>query len=181
MAEPKVVIVVADCHIHPGGGPSWPDAALEAFREADLFITLGDMGASTGLDALQAIAPVVGVRGEDDEDDERTRPAARVVQFAGQRLGCVFDPLAHGLAEGKTPLAWAPGAAAAIERTFGGPVDALLYASTHAPACEAIDGRRVLNPGSVTLPAGKPGVAKGAYGRIALTESGTLSFEVRTL
>jgi len=139
------------------------------------------MGEKTGLDTLAAIAAVVGVRGEDDEADDRTRPAARVVQVAGRRLGCVFDPIPPGLAAAKEPLAWAPDVAAATVRAFGGPVDALLYASTHAPACAEIDGRQVLNPGSVTLPAGKPGVAKGAYGRIEVGEDGALRFEIRTL
>ena len=74
--EARTLIVLADCHIHPAQGIDWPQAALDAFGDADLFVILGDMGERAGLDALATLAPIVGVRGRDDEDDPRTGCAA---------------------------------------------------------------------------------------------------------
>jgi putative phosphoesterase len=158
MADPKTIVVVADCHIHPPK-IDWPPAALKAMAGADLIVTLGDMGEAAGLAALQAIAPVVGVRGGDDETEN---PALRVVQAGAVRLGCVFDPVAHGLAASKSPFVAADEAAAAEAQAFGGPVDVLLCASTHSPEIHAAGGRLTVDPGSVTLPnpGGKPTFAR---------------------
>jgi len=62
----RTIAVVADCHIHPPR-IAFPEAALEAMSGADLIVTLGDMGETSGLDQLAAIAPVVGVLGGDDQ------------------------------------------------------------------------------------------------------------------
>src|SRR5215467_5287848 len=68
------VAVLADCHIHPGGGPAFPPALFEILdaEDPDLIVTLGDMGEPAGLDELSEFAPVIGVRGQDDSDDPRT-------------------------------------------------------------------------------------------------------------
>src|SRR5579871_4025915 len=66
------VAVLADCHIHPGGGPAFPPALFAAIEGADLIVTLGDMGEAAGLDQLSEMAPVIGCRGQDDSDDPRT-------------------------------------------------------------------------------------------------------------
>jgi putative phosphoesterase len=165
---PRTIAVLADCHIHPGGGIAWPAAALARLKGVDLIITLGDMGESVGLDALETIAPVVGVKGQDDQDDPRCVPAARLVQAGGLRIGCVFDPVEHGLAAGKAPFVPAKGAAEAEERLFGGPVDVLLTASTHVPAVQDHAGRLIVDPGSVTLPTGRETGAPGTFARLTL-------------
>ncbi len=142
MAEPRTIAVLADCHIHPGK-IEWPAKALEALAGVDLIVTLGDMGESVGLDALAAIAPVTGVRGEDDQGDPRASEPSRVLELGGLRIGCVFNPDKHGLSAGD---------AAAETRLFGGPIDVLLRASTHVAAKGEVAGRLVVDPGSVTLP-----------------------------
>ncbi|WP_304190881.1 metallophosphoesterase family protein [Phenylobacterium aquaticum] len=166
--------VLADCHIH-AGGPQFPPALFPRLQGVDLIITLGDMGERAGLDQLQEIAPVLGVRGGDDEDDLRTHHAARVLTGSGYRIGCVFDAQATGLAQACDPFVAAAGAAQACQRLFGGPVDILLHASTHRPD-EARFGPRgsALNPGSAILPAegAKPTflrlkvAAEGCYGQV---------------
>jgi putative phosphoesterase len=146
----RSIVVLADCHIHPAKGIDWPRPALEVFQGTDLFVTLGDMGERAGLDVLATLAPVIGVRGRDDSDDPRTSVTSRVLQIEGLRLGCVFDPLETGVALQVNPPVWAP-----IEKllqVFQGPVDAILWASTHAPSVERSGGRLHLNPGSLTLP-----------------------------
>jgi hypothetical protein len=126
------IAVLADCHIHPGGGPEFPPAVLDALRRVDLIVTLGDMGDATALDQLSAIAPVIGTHGADDSDDPRTAPQFRALILgpAGV-LGCVFDATAAGLAMGSEPFAPAPGWMAAADRFFGPDARVLLHAATH--------------------------------------------------
>ena len=150
IVQARTIVVLADCHIHPSKGIDWPQAALDAFAGADLFVTLGDMGERAGLDTLARLAPIVGVRGRDDEDDPRTAARLRVLEVAGLRLGCVFDPIEVGAALQIEPLVCA--SAVAMECLFEAPLDALLWASTHKPSLERVAGCLHVNPGSVTLP-----------------------------
>jgi putative phosphoesterase len=171
----RVIVVLADCHIHPAKGVDWPRLALEAFKEADLFVTLGDMGEKAGLDALAALAPVIGARGRDDEDDPRTAARQRVLDAGGLRIGCVFDPVEAGIALQAEPPIWA--SAERLLHLFGGPLDALLWASTHVPSIERVDGRLRLNPGSATLP-GENTLA--SFAKLTLAE-GALAAEIVSL
>lgn len=147
------IAVLADCHIH-AGGPQFPPALFPRLQGVDLIVTLGDMGEKAGLDALQEIAPVLGVRGQDDVNDMRTRRDALVLTGGPYRIGCVFDAKAAGLATSNDPFAPADEMDQACGRLFGGPVDILLHAGTHK-AEEARFGRSgvALNPGSPVLPA----------------------------
>lgn len=173
--DARTIVVLADCHIHPADGIDWPAAALKAFAGADLFITLGDMGERQGLDALARIAPVVGVRGMDDEPDPRAADKLRVVEADGVRIGCVFDPVDAGAAGAKDPLQ-ATGSAA-LAGVFGGPAAVVLWASTHKPAIADVGGVLWINPGSATLPS--DGEAKSfAWLRI---ESGIARGEIVTI
>ena len=153
-----VVAVLADCHIHPGGGPEFPEHVLAALSDAHLIVTLGDMGEASGLDQLEAITTVVGVRGEDDSDDPRTDNPALLLNIGGSRVGCVFNATAAGLATSSDPFTPAADFAETCLRLFGTELDVLLHASTHKPASDAIGARGVaLNPGSAILPS--PGAA----------------------
>lgn len=148
------IAVLADCHIHPGGGPEFPAAVLAALRGADLIVTLGDMGDAAGLDQLAAIAPVIGTHGADDSDDPRTAPQFRALSLgpAGV-LGCVFDATAAGLAAGSEPFSPAPGWTDAAAELFGPDARVLLHAATHRQEIARVDGWTVVNPGSAVLPA----------------------------
>jgi len=148
------IAVLADCHIHPGGGPAFDPAVFAALAGVDLIVTLGDMGDSAGLDQLAAIAPVIGVRGADDSDDARTAPQLRALGLGPAGVvGCVFDATAAGLATGSDPFAPAPGWLDAARQLFGPETRVLLHASTHRPEVAEIDGWLVVNPGSAVLPA----------------------------
>jgi Predicted phosphoesterase len=162
------VAVLADCHIHPGGGPGFPPALFHALAGVDLIVTLGDMGEAAGLDQLAAIAPVVGVRGADDSDDPRTANAALVLRTRGMDIGCVFDPVAVGLAVSADPFAPASDFNAAAVRVFGRPVQMLLFASTHKAADGKFgDAGVALNPGSAVLPVAG---AKPSFVRMTLSD-----------
>lgn len=168
------VAVLADCHIRDGG-PQFPPALFPRLLGADLIVTLGDMGERAGLDQLEEIAPVRGVRGTDDEDDLRTRRATLVLEGDGYRIGCIFDAKGAGLAEEVDPFVPAADLARRCERLFGGNLNVLLHAGTHR-ADEARLGSSgfALNPGSPVLPAegARPSFlrlkvgAEGCYGQV---------------
>jgi putative phosphoesterase len=172
--EGTELAVLADCHIH-AGGPQFPAVLFEKLAGVDLIVTLGDMGEASGLDQLAAIAPVVGVRGQDDSDNPRTQAKFLVLKSGRYDLGCVFDATSSRLATSSDPFVEAPDAAEVSKRLFGAHVDVLLHASTHKPE-EAKFGPRgsALNPGSAVLPAegSSPGflvikvTAQGCFGRI---------------
>ena len=151
--EGEQFAVLADCHIHPGGGPAFPPDLFGAIEGVDLIVTLGDMGEAAGLDQLMEIAPVIGVRGQDDTDDPRTDSQALLLASDELAIGCVFDAVAAGLATSSDPFTPVEDFAAATERVFGRRIDALLHASTHRPETVHLDGCLVLNPGSAVLPA----------------------------
>lgn len=163
IVQAHTIVVLADCHIHPAQGIDWPQAALDAFNGADLFVTLGDMGERAGIDALARLAPVVGVQGRDDEEDPRTAARLRVLEVGGIRIGCVFDPIEAGAALQIDPLVCAP--SGTLARVFGAALDVLLWASTHAPSIERVAGRLHVNPGSVTLPTKN---ASASFARLTL-------------
>lgn len=147
------IAVLADCHIHEAG-PQFPPALFPRLQGCDLIVTLGDMGERSGLAQLEAVAPVLGVRGQDDEDDLRTRRDHLVLEGHGYRIGCVFDARAAQLARSVDPFEASEAGWGVSERLFGGPVHVLLHAGTHR-ADEARWGRTgsALNPGSPVLPA----------------------------
>ncbi|MBE0598013.1 MAG: metallophosphoesterase family protein [Desulfuromonadales bacterium] len=78
--------------------------ALEALRGVDLIIHAGDVGGSTVLPALQAIAPVVAVRGNVDADPSIARlPQTATVEAEPLLIYILhdlnqlnFDPLTTG-------------------------------------------------------------------------------------
>ena len=173
--QARTIIVLGDCHIHPSQGIDWPPAALDAFHAADLFVTLGDMGERAGLAPLSRLAPVIGVRGRDDEDDPRTAAKLRLLHAGALRIGCVFDPIEAGIVLQTDPLIRAP--ADRLLQVFGGMPDALLWASTHVPSIARIDGKLLVNPGSVTLPGAN---AAKSFAKLTLT-AGELEAEIVTL
>jgi putative phosphoesterase len=147
------IAVLADCHIHEGG-PQFPEALFPRLQGSDLIVTLGDMGEKAGLDRLEEIAPVVGVRGQDDADDMRTRRQVLLLEDGRYHIGCVFDAVAAGLAVSSDPFVAAPDAADVSRRLFGHEVDVLLHAATHKPEEAKFGGKGwALNPGSAVLPA----------------------------
>jgi predicted phosphodiesterase len=164
------IAVLADCHIHPGGGPAFPPALFERLdaEDPDLIVTLGDMGEAAGLDELAEFAPVIGVRGQDDSDDPRTDNLLLVLDGGLNVIGCVFDPKAAGLARSVDPFAPVDDFDAASARLFGRRVNLLLYASTHRAALPLPEhgGVAAINPGSAVLP------AEGARPTFALLTAG---------
>jgi predicted phosphodiesterase len=164
------IAVLADCHIHPGGGPAFPPQLFDILdaEDPDLIVTLGDMGEAAGLDELAEFAPVIGVRGQDDSDDPRTDNHLLVLDGGLNVIGCVFDPKAAGLVSSADPFAPLDDFDAVSARLFGRRINLLLYASTHKAALPTPDhgGVLAINPGSAVLP------GEGARPTFALLTAG---------
>ncbi len=169
------IVVLADCHIHPDGGPDWTGATLAAFAGADLILTLGDMGEAVGLEPLAAIAPVQGVMGVDDQPGAHVEGRTRLLTIDGVAIGCVFDPVAEALASSKEPLKLASPEARRL--ILGGAADVLLWASTHVPDVGRQDGVLTVNPGSATLP---DGGSAASFARLTVA-GGAVSAEIMSL
>ena len=66
--------------------------ALRYLAGSDLIIHGGDIGAPTVLEALEAIAPVTAVRGNNDVEAWAARiPEARTLDLAGVRIHVIHD------------------------------------------------------------------------------------------
>lgn len=105
--------------------------ALAALAGSELILHAGDIGAPEVLAALEAIAPVAAVRGNNDTDPwAEALPETRVVEAGGLRFYLLhdlktlaLDPLAAGF-------------------------DAVLSGHSHKPLAETRAGVLYLNPGS---------------------------------
>lgn len=162
------IAVLADCHIHKGRS-TFPAALFPRLQGADLIVTLGDMGERSGLDQLEEIAPILGVRGADDEDDLRTRRTVLTLEGDGYRIGCVFDARGAGLAEFVDPFVAMTGARRLCENLFGGAVDVLLHGGTHRPDEARFGAGSALNPGSAVMPAKG---SRASFLRLKVTRDG---------
>lgn len=144
--------IIADAHIHPEETPPFPEELKKIFGATDAIIVLGDMGESSGLDWLEAIAPVHGVRGGDDaKTDPRVQDQLKLFVAGDLAAGAVFDGASHGLLSSNDPLTPLPDLADAAERVFGRKIDILLCAASHRPFAGSAQGILIVNPGSPTL------------------------------
>ena len=117
--------VISDTH-----GLMRPEA-LEALAGVDHILHAGDVGATTVLDALRAIAPVTAIRGNVDVSGPCVGlPAAAAVELGGRLFYLV-----HSIDD----LDIAPAAAS---------VAAVVYGHSHKPDLQVRQGVVYLNPGS---------------------------------
>jgi len=121
-----VIGVVSDTH-----GLVRPEA-LRQLRGVDRIVHAGDIGSPDVLLALEAVAPVTAVRGNNDRAAwARAVPETAIVEVGRVRLYVLHDV--------KT-LALDPRAEA---------LDAIIAGHSHRPACAERDGVLYLNPGSI--------------------------------
>jgi putative phosphoesterase len=107
------------------------DEALLALAGSDVIVHAGDIGSPDVLEALERIAPVHAVRGNNDRDEwGRSLPLTEVVEL-GEHL--VY--LLHDIAD----LDVDPAAAGFA---------AVIYGHSHKPRIEEREGVMYLNPGS---------------------------------
>ncbi|GJL62856.1 MAG: phosphoesterase [Nitrospirales bacterium] len=117
--------VISDTH-----GLMRPEA-LEALQGAELIIHAGDIGSPEILDALQEIAPVFAVRGNNDREGwGQEIPLTEMVTVGSHSL-YVMHELAH----------------IALDPATSG-LSAIIYGHSHKPQAEYRKGVLFLNPGS---------------------------------
>lgn len=147
--------VVADTHVGEFL-PALPEAVLEVLDGCALVLHAGDMSVPAVLDELDAIAPVVAVRGDHDRLDGLALPRTAVVRVAGHRIGLTHGRraapvdasivVAHVLAGRR--IAYRAGLHAALLRRTG-PVDLVVYGHWHEPALTRTGGALLFSPGAV--------------------------------
>ncbi len=168
--------VVADTHVgeHVTAVPA---EVAEVLAGVDLILHAGDLNTRAVIGQLEAIAPVVAVRGNHDTG-LRDLPRDIVVRVGDRRIG-----LTHG---SRTALVEMPAAALSLvsgrpvllgfSRTMRarfGAVDAIVTGHLHMPIHRTVDGVLHFSPGAVYVPEVDPeydwsGWRGGGYRRFRL-------------
>jgi putative phosphoesterase len=144
-----------------------PDEVLEVLRGVDLILHAGDLNTARVIRELEALAPVVAVRGNHD-DAVPGLPRDVVVRAGGRRIG-----LTHGARPAVVELT-----AAALSLLAGRPVtlgfsrsmrarfgalDCLVTGHLHVPIDRMVGGVRHFSPGAVFVPESAPAPARRSW------------------
>lgn len=132
------LLLVADTHV-PKRARVLPAAVREAASGVDLIVHAGDWVSASVLDELEALGPVLGVWGNNDGDDLRSRlPEVAHAEIDGVRLAVVHETGASTGREKRMDAAFPD-------------VDVLVFGHSHIPWDTVTpNGLRLLNPGSPT-------------------------------
>lgn len=133
-----LLLLISDTHI-PARARGLPPEVVAAAQAADLIVHAGDWVEVAVLDELESLGPVVGVWGNNDGADLRSRlPEIARVEVDGIRLAVV-----HETGDARTRER-------RMEGAFDG-TDVLVFGHSHIPWDSTTPGGlRLLNPGSPT-------------------------------
>ena len=152
----KRIGIISDTHLSENGSRSLPAKVFSSLRGVDFLVHAGDFTSHRAMRELETIAPLVGVRGNNDPE-HLGLPSTRRLTVEGVTLG-----VCHGdrpLNLHAPPLADFPGnnatAANAISQfEFEDDVRCIIFGHSHRPMAHwhTVEGRLVLllNPGSPT-------------------------------
>ena len=138
--EPPLAIgVVADTHIYGRGARRLPPEVPSLFARlaVGLILHAGDVSSADVLRTLEAVAPTLAVRGN-NEDVELQDVLQPVCEFTVGRFSFI---LIHGHDDRTARRA---------ARRYAGRVDCVVYGHSHIPKIELEDGTILFNPGSPT-------------------------------
>lgn len=136
---------------------------LEAFKDSDLIVHAGDIGAMDVIDQLETVAPVSVVRGNIDGGDLRFFPLERVDEVGGRRIA-VLHIAGNPKRPNKTALDF-------IRRESP---DVIVVGHSHVPVVGRVEGCLWINPGA----AGKSGFHDLRFAAILWIEpDGTISMD----
>ncbi|WP_439592049.1 metallophosphoesterase family protein [Microbacterium sp.] len=132
------LLLIADTHI-PGRARTLPPQVVTAASAADVVVHAGDWVAASVLDDLEDYGPVVGVYGNNDGADLRSRlPEIARFTVEGVRFAVVHETGASTGRERRMDAAFPD-------------VDVLVFGHSHIPWDTVTPaGLRLLNPGSPT-------------------------------
>ncbi|MGC4189632.1 MAG: metallophosphoesterase family protein [Thermomicrobiales bacterium] len=139
-ATPLTLGVIADTHVFPGAPRQIHPAVIDLFRRAktDLLIHLGDVNTRAVLEDLAEIAPLLAVKGNNDDAElQALLPLTLRLTIGRFQVRAVHG---HG------------GRSARDEaiRQFAGKVDLVLFGHSHKPLMESVKGSVLFNSGSAT-------------------------------
>ena len=154
--------VISDTHV-PKKEKALPEAALAAFRGADLILHAGDLTVAAVLDELQRLAPVVAVAGNNDSPELAERlGTTRLLELSGYRIGLAHGHVGMGKTTAERALSHFPGA------------DCVVFGHSHIPYNQMHGATLAFNPGATV---GGIRAPRGSYG-ILLLEPGGIKADV---
>jgi uncharacterized protein len=147
--------VVADSHVgeYLDELPAGVFAALDG---CDLILHAGDLSVPSVIADLEAVAPVVAVRGDHDRLDGLDLPETVVIDLERARIGLTHgrrhimvdsSVIAASVVAGRN-LRYRAGLHAALARRTG-PVDLVVYGHWHEPAIERRGSMLLFSPGAI--------------------------------
>jgi putative phosphoesterase len=154
-ARTRRVGVVADSHVGEYLD-ELPAGSLEALAGCDLVLHAGDLSVPSVLDDLEAVAPVVAVRGDHDRLGGLELPETVVVVAGGLRIGLTHGRR-HRLVDSSVitasvlagrNLRYRAGLHAALARRTG-PVDCIVYGHWHEPVVARHGSTLFFSPGAL--------------------------------
>lgn len=132
-----------------------PQPALEALSGCALILHAGDLSTPAALQELDALAPVVAVRGDHDVGLEQL-PLRVTVDVGGWRIGLVHGSLGRAWDTGTALAQWAAGRPLPWRTPLHhrlaagmGRVDAVVYGHWHVAAADRVGSVLCVNPGAV--------------------------------
>jgi uncharacterized protein len=147
--------VVADSHVGEYLD-ELPAGCLEALAGCDLVLHAGDLSVPSVLDDLEAVAPVVAVRGDHDRLGGLELPETAIVVAGGLRIGLTHGRR-HRLVDSSIitasvlagrNLGYRAGLHAALARRTG-PVDCVVYGHWHEPVAARHGATLFFSPGAL--------------------------------
>ncbi|MFL5761072.1 MAG: metallophosphoesterase family protein [Thermomicrobiales bacterium] len=136
---PLTIGVIADTHVYSHGARRLPDEIFDLFRRFSIGLMLhaGDVNIARVIDQLRALAPVIAVKGNNDD------------QVLAQAL-----PLSVRFDVGKHRFVLLHGHLGQTARSeaakLAGSADCVVYGHSHIPKIEQVGGTILFNPGSAT-------------------------------
>lgn len=155
MSRTRRIGVVADTHVGEYL-ETLPETVLEALDGCDLILHAGDLSVPSVLHDLEAVAPVVAVRGDHDRLGGLALPETAVVVAGGARIGLIHgrrprlvdgSVIAASVVAGRN-LRYRAGLHRALARRMG-PVDCVVYGHWHEPVVARAGGTLMFSPGAV--------------------------------
>jgi uncharacterized protein len=136
---PLRIVVTGDTHFRRSG-VQLPHRLRDTLSTADLIIHTGDFCSHESLRMFESFGPFLAVRGNNEEPDLDLLLPDRI--RASYTQGTLI--VTHGHREiGRS-------AKDAVQRTYAGGADIVIFGHSHQPCWEEVDGSWFLNPGSPT-------------------------------
>lgn len=157
------IALVSDSHYRPGIS-RYPAMFWQLLSEVDLILHAGDIGAPVFAEDMRTYAPVEAVAGNCDGFDLARRFGyKKALKAGGLCIGlCHSHLVSHPYAMLR-------------EDFFAEPVDAVVYGHTHVAEAEWVEGKLLINPGSISRPRG--GKAPSC-GLLRIDDRGMLQYEL---